>query len=220
MTALELPRVLLITDPRYTLALTLERLRALAPLVPRGTLGVQLRDKDDAYGARATAARLLRETTSELGMPLFVNGDVALAKRVGADGVHAPAAALKGARAELGEEVLLTSPAHDRAELEAVVDAGASAVLVSPIFTTPGKGAPRGLAALTEARAIVTTMAKGPATFIYALGGVDGANARACRRAGADGVAVIRALLELRSDPSSAALDRTMRGLIDGPGTP
>lgn len=215
MNRVELPTVLLITDPRYSLALTLERLRVVGSLVPRGALGVQLRAKATAPDEHAAAAHALRARTGDLGMPFFVNGDLALARRVGADGVHVPVATIGRARAELGDDARVTSPAHDRAELEAAIDAGASAVLVSPIFATPGKGRPRGLDALTEARAIVAAETGRPAPFLYALGGVDGANAPACRRAGADGVAVIRALLDLRSDSSvPAAIERIVRGLF------
>ncbi len=71
--------------------------------------------------------------------------------------------------------------------------------MVSPIFATPNKGAPRGLDAIREARAIA------PELFLYALGGVDESNARACIDAGANGVAVVRALFSA-PDPEAATV--------------
>jgi thiamine-phosphate pyrophosphorylase len=65
---------------------------------------------------------------------------------------------------------------------------GPDAVLLSPIFVSPGKGEPLGLDALMLARRRVL-----PAVALIALGGVDQENARAAIASGADGVAGIRA---------------------------
>ncbi len=76
---------------------------------------------------------------------------------------------------------------------------GADGALVSSIFAVPGKAIGRGVAALKSARAVA------PAGFlIYALGGVDHTNTADCVKAGADGVAAIRALL-LATDPAAEA---------------
>ena len=89
--------------------------------------------------------------------------------------------------------------AHDDADVERARELGADAALVSPIFTTPGKGEARGEVALRHARAIA-----GGAMAVYALGGVDQSRAGLCRDAGADGVAVIRSLLA-SADPAAEA---------------
>jgi thiamine-phosphate pyrophosphorylase len=84
-------------------------------------------------------------------------------------------------------------------------------VLVSPVFdsTPPGlSGASkegRGLAAIGSARALAGRL------LVYALGGVDGRNARTCRQAGADGVAVVRALL---ASPSPARAARAIHDAV------
>jgi thiamine-phosphate pyrophosphorylase len=70
-------------------------------------------------------------------------------------------------------------------------------VLVSPIFDTPGK-VPRGVEALRTARAMR------PDVSLFALGGINAANAMTCYRAGATGVAVMRALLDA-ADPAAVA---------------
>jgi thiamine monophosphate synthase len=75
---------------------------------------------------------------------------------------------------------------------------------VSPIWDTPGAGtvkpAPRGVEALVRARHALDALPSVP-PMLYALGGVDGSRAASCARAGADGVAVIRALLDA-ADPA------------------
>jgi thiamine-phosphate pyrophosphorylase len=65
---------------------------------------------------------------------------------------------------------------------------GADAAVLSPIFSSPGKGAPLGVEALAAARAAV-----GARVQLVALGGVTAASAAACFAAGADAVAAIRA---------------------------
>jgi thiamine-phosphate pyrophosphorylase len=121
---------------------------------------------------------------------LIINRRIGLARRVRADGVHGedlPA-----------EFAWRSSPAHDTKQLHNARIAGANAALVSPIFASPGKDAPRGVSALREARALA------PDITLVALGGIDETNARACREAGADAVAVIRAIFE-SSDPAALA---------------
>ncbi|HEY8075187.1 MAG TPA: thiamine phosphate synthase, partial [Labilithrix sp.] len=87
---------------------------------------------------------------------------------------------------------------------------GASAVYVSPIFATPGKGAPRGLDAIRRARELAGDM------LVYALGGVDASNAAACITAGADGVALIRAFFDADSPRDSLLAVR--RAALEGGG--
>jgi thiamine-phosphate pyrophosphorylase len=65
------------------------------------------------------------------------------------------------------------------------------AALLSPIFGSPRKGEPLGVETIRQARDVV-----GSSVHLVALGGVDEKNAVACAEAGADGVAVIRALLK------------------------
>jgi thiamine-phosphate pyrophosphorylase len=95
--------------------------------------------------------------------------------------------------------VFVSVSAHDGDELRRALIEGANAVLVSPIYASPGKGKARGSRALREAKDI------GKDRFlVYALGGVEADNVARCHAAGADGVAVIRALLGAK-DPAAAA---------------
>jgi thiamine monophosphate synthase len=87
---------------------------------------------------------------------------------------------------------------HDDDELRAACAHGATAVFVSAVFSTPDKRPPRGVEALRTARTAA------PGVQIVALGGIDVSNVQTCFEAGANAVAVMRALLDA-PDPAAAA---------------
>lgn len=145
---------------------------------------VQLRDRSARSDEQIEP--LARSLRAVAGIKLVVNRRLALASRIGADGLHAPPGELPMA-AELAWR---SAPAHDDTEVITARNAGATAIFVSPIFDVPGKGSPRGLGALRTARALA------PQCVIIALGGIDAHRAAACYEAGANGVAVMRALLD------------------------
>ena len=197
------PWVVLVTDPRVPLSRTLEVVRAAAAALGPDRLLVQLRDKEASQDDLLEAARALRKATCEARARLVVNGSSSVALAAGADGVHFPKTSptelvhlVRAARGLLGAEAIVTTVAHDDDDVTRASEAGATGVLVSPIFATPGKGAPRGVAALTAARAIVDAMRRSPRLLVVALGGVTSQNAAACLLAGAAGVAAIRALYD------------------------
>lgn len=196
------PVVVFITDPTRGLERTCDVIEHAARALGPWRLAVQLRDKDDA-ARRADWARVVRTVTREQRAFLLVNGDVDLAIAIGADGAHVPSHDVTMTRARLGAAALVTTPAHVDDDVRRARDAAAaSAVLVSPIFATPGegKGVPRGTTAIESARVI----AAGSQLAILALGGVDAPCVGACAAAGADGVAVIRALYDA-DEPAKVA---------------
>lgn len=199
--------IVLITDPRYDASHTARVIRATAAALGPGRLLVQLRDKQASVAALLETARVLRAVTREAGARLSVNGPLEVAHAADADGIHFPnqgsgtLARVAAAREALGETAFITTTAHGDDDVRHAASAGASGILVSPIFASPGKGEPRGVAALVAARAIVDATRHAPSvpsrrTLVYALGGIDRVNAAACASAGADGVAAIRALYE------------------------
>jgi thiamine-phosphate pyrophosphorylase len=181
--------------------------------MPPSRLVVQLRDKQRARPSLRVFAGELRVVTRAAGAALVVNGDAEVARDVGADGVHlgGGAGTVESARRVLGRAAWISAAAHTDEEVERAVAQGADAVLVSPIFDSKGKKG-RGLGALRRAREIVARLTgkreKG-SVAVVALGGVDADNAAACASAGAEAVAVVRALLASH-DPG-----RTARTLHD-----
>ena len=175
------PRLWAITDASLADEVIAARAEAACAAVGPA-LVVHLRDKARAKDALRPLALELRRITRAHGAMLVVGDRRTLAEDVGADGFHGPCEGPPPAG------MRWSLPAHDDEEARAAAARGAHAILVSPIFATPGKGTPRGVDAIASARAAA------PGLAVYALGGVKAENAAECVRAGADGVAAIRAI--------------------------
>jgi thiamine-phosphate pyrophosphorylase len=206
------PRIILITDPAFGDDGIERCVRLVAGALPKSALCVQLRNKGRPLVSLRLFALRLRLVTRAVGASLVVNGDARLARDIGADGVHLGrgAGSVEEARAICGARAWVSVAAHSDDAVRASVANGADAVLVSAVFPTrplslyaPWKEA-RGVDALRSAR----TLGAGR-VVVYALGGVTAERARACVEAGADGVAVVRALL------ADAEPGRTARALHD-----
>ena len=176
--------MLFLTDPQRT-----PRPDREAQMLPRGA-GVVFR----AFGATDAIAlgRRLRAVTRRRGLVLLVGADPALARAIGADGVHLPQrlAHLAGRLRRGRPGWIVTAAAHDWPAILRARRAGAQAVLVSPVFesASPSAGRPMGVvrfAALARQAGLPT----------YALGGIDATTARRLTSAGAAGIAAVSALL-------------------------
>jgi thiamine-phosphate pyrophosphorylase len=120
-----------------------------------------------------------------LGTTFVVNDDVDAALELGADGVHLGQSD-SGADRARARGLLLGRSA---VTFDQAVAADADYLGVGPIWPTPSKNdadPPLGIAELERICSAVSIP-------VIAIGGVDSANAGACIRAGAAGVAVIRA---------------------------
>jgi thiamine-phosphate pyrophosphorylase len=121
----------------------------------------------------------------DLGVTFVVNDDVEAALALGADGVHLGQGD-EGAEAARAAGLLLGRSAST---LEQALAADADYLGVGPVWETPSKGDADpaiGLEGLREICAAVELP-------VVAIGGIDASNAGDCIRAGAAGVAVIRA---------------------------
>jgi thiamine-phosphate pyrophosphorylase len=161
-----------------------ENLEAARGAVDGGATVVQLRRKD------ATTDQLveLGGGFRELSATFVVNDDVEAAVRLGADGVHLGRGD-RGAERALGAGLLLGLSAASVDEARDAVARGAGYIGAGPVWETPSKPdaePPIGLDRLAE----ICTAVEIP---VVAIGGIDVSNAADCIRAGAAGVAVIRA---------------------------
>lgn len=153
----------------------------------------QLREKDlEARELTALAERLLVLVRAEGGL-LLVNDRVDVALAVGADGAHLTQRSLPPAVARrlLGRQRLLGVSCHSLAEAQEAQEGGADFVLLGPIFFTPSKapyGAPLGLEVLRQIRPQIHLP-------LFGIGGINRTNRREVLSAGADGVAVISAVM-------------------------
>jgi len=176
-------RLLAVTDRKLAASPLLETAHAA---IEGGATWIWLRDRDLPAGEREDiAARLIAMTAGRAR--LTIGGDVELARRVGAHGVHLPTGSdLQAARARLGTRSLIGVSAHGRSDLEAAKAAGADYATLSPIFASaskPGYGPAVGLDGLAAAASCGLP--------VVALGGVTAANAKDCLQAGAAGIAVM-----------------------------
>jgi thiamine-phosphate pyrophosphorylase len=196
--------IVLITDPRKTDDALAKIATAACRAIPKGELAILFRDKTrDDLEALGVVQQLRNITNEHAQLFLVTRRHWRLAYEVGADGVHVNDPKPNGDtyREMATDRVIVSVPAHSDDEVTHARDHKINWALVSPVFATPNKGQPRGLDAIRNAAKI-----KGDheALKIIALGGIDAANARACIEAGADGVAVIRAILDA-PDPFVAA---------------
>jgi thiamine-phosphate pyrophosphorylase len=105
---------------------------------------------------------------------------------------------VRSVRAELGAAAIVAASTHSAADAAAQLAAGADWVTLGPVWPTPSKPAAAGLGL-----GAFGGFARGAA--VLALGGVERpARAAEAVRAGARGVAVIRAVLAA-ADPGAAA---------------
>jgi thiamine-phosphate pyrophosphorylase len=170
-------------------------LRTARVAVAAGATVVQLRLKD------ATTGEVVRRGAGfgDLEATFVVNDDVEAALALGADGVHLGQGDQGAERARAAGLLL----GRSAATLDEALAADADYLGVGPVWATPSKldaDPAVGLDGLARICAAVTAP-------VVAIGGVDARNAADCIRAGAAGVAVIRAA----TDPAlRAAVDEAL----------
>jgi thiamine-phosphate pyrophosphorylase len=187
-------RVVVITDRRRFASEEIAgRLADILAAVPRGSVAVQVREKDLDGGPLLRLVREVIEVARPAGAQVWVNDRVDVALVADADGVHLPENGLSIVEARDAAPGLAIG--CSRHTVEGVrASTGAELIQLGPIWDTPGKGAPIGEAVLA-----VKTGA-----LLVAVGGINSPErARAAIAAGADAVAVIRAAWT-GSDPAAA----------------
>jgi thiamine-phosphate pyrophosphorylase len=217
--------LLVVTDRRMASAGGRSLAAVVGAAVDAGAPAVLVREKDLPPGDRGFLAEGLRRVTAAAGAALVVAADdpagVALALAAGADAVHLSARAPWPA-GDAAAAMAIGRSCHSEADLRDAAAAGAAHVTYSPVWPTPSKpghGPALGPAALTSARRALTGPPR-PATvpagrpWLVALGGVGAGNARACREAGADAVAVMGAVMRA-GDPAAVVRD-LLAELLEG----
>lgn len=179
---------------------TARLLARVAAVLPQATW-LQYRQKDADAGRRLAQATALQALCTQVGVPLIVNDDVALAAAVGAAGVHLGEddGDIAAARALLGPEAIVGASCYDEHALaERAVAAGASYVAFGAFFPTTSK--------VTTRRATPALLADAAALGVprVAIGGITPDNMGPLVAAGADLVAVIGGVFEA-ADPVAAA---------------
>lgn len=182
--ALELPDVYGITQAE-ALGVDAFKLR-LESALERGLKLIQVREKNlPSSVLRAFAADVVM-LAHRHGARALINGDVELARQVGADGVHLTSAQLRSLT-QRPACAWVGASCHDRAEIELAARLGADFVVLGPVMPTPTHpGAPvlgwQGFAA-----GVADTTVP-----VYPLGGMQREHLSQARLHGAHGVAMLR----------------------------
>ena len=174
----------------------------VAAAVKGGVTLVQLREKTASTRAFIEQARVLKRLLAPLRVPLLINDRIDVALAAGADGAHvgqqdmpvALARQLLGPAAIIGLSITELGQVHDRdVELADYLGVGPIFAQSTKLNATP----PLGLDGLAAVR-------RATGKPIVAIGGISAANAAAVRSAGADGIAVVSAIMGA-DDPRAAA---------------
>jgi len=193
-------RLYFVTD-----ALPAERLEAA---LAGGVDLVQLRLKEATDEEIVATGRAFREACDRHGALFVLNDRPDLVEACGADGVHVGQEDLPPteARAVVGPERIVGLSTHSEQQLASAMREPVDYVAVGPVFETPTKpGRPAvGLELVRTAAATVSLP-------WFAIGGIDVENAADVVAAGAERLAVVRAIRDA-DDPAAAA--RALRAVL------
>jgi thiamine-phosphate diphosphorylase len=187
---------------------TLSRGRATADIVRAAVAGgvtcVQLREKNIPTREFIAEARLLKTILNLIGIPLIINDRLDVALAINADGVHLGQQDIDiaDARRLAGSDLIIGISAESLADAIRAESQGADYIGISPIFATATKkdtATPLGLDSIRQIRAAVRLPLVG-------IGGITVENAAAVITAGADGIAVVSAIVSADC-PRNAAAD-------------
>ena len=175
-----------------------------------GADAIQLRDKTCSPLELLRAARELRAITRKSGTLFIVNDRLDVAMASGADGVHLGQGDMRASTARqlaAPEGFIIGVSVGTVKEALQAVQEGADYLALSPTFSTESKddaGPGYGLDRLREIRRAVSIP-------VIAIGGINRQNARDVIAAGADGIAVISAVVAY---PDIAAAARELKDLV------
>jgi thiamine-phosphate pyrophosphorylase len=177
--------------------------RVVAELADAGVEILQYRNKQDADETVAEDARVIREAAG--GMKLILNDRVALAARIGWDGVHVGQEDLpaREARKLVGPAAWVGLSTHNETQLRAANLEPVNYIAIGPVFATPSKANPDpviGLEGVRRARVLTEKP-------LVAIGGITAETAAAVIDAGADAVAVIAAIFAPGLNAGQSARD-------------
>lgn len=202
----------------YSLYLVTDRLlsqgRSTRQIVEAAVAGgvscVQLREKQCGTREFIDQARSIRRMLKEKNIPLIINDRVDVALAAEADGVHLGQQdmPIDLARKISSGSLLIGISAESVEDAVRAEQDGADYIGISPVFSTPTKtdtGPPLGLAGVREIRDLVKIPLVG-------IGGINHNNGASVIAAGADGIAVVSAIVSA-ADPAAAA--EQLRDMVD-----
>jgi thiamine-phosphate pyrophosphorylase len=184
-------KVYLISDRTKTLGRPLSQVIAEAGRA--GITAVQFREKDLTLREQLERASEIRSVAKRYKMQFLVNDRIDLCLALDAEGVHLPSSGfpVTVAREILGGSKMIGVSCHSLEEVRQAEWEGADFAVLGPVYDTPSKrayGLPLGIDVFREAR-------RSTSIPLFAIGGIDRSKLKEVLDAGADGVAMISAIL-------------------------
>lgn len=182
----------------------------VAAAVAGGVSCIQLREKSCGTREFLNEALALQPLLKSRNIPLIINDRLDIALAIEADGVHLGQSDMPigMARKIAGASLIIGISAESVDDALRAEQEGADYIGISPVFSTPTKtdiAPPLGLEGVRQIRALVDIPLVG-------IGGIHSDNAESVLAAGADGIAVVSAIVSA-ADPASAA--KKLKTLID-----
>lgn len=163
------------------------QLLVLARALDKGLKLVQLREPRLDAARRSAFVHAAVDLCHQYGARVLVNGDAALAEAAGADGVHLPSVQL-AAQILRPDFPLVAASCHSSAELEHAARLGCDFAVFGPVKTTASHPGVAGIGWENFAAAVGV-----PPLPTFALGGLSTVDLDFAQRAGAHGIAAVRA---------------------------
>mgnify|MGYP001812708314 FL=1 len=182
----------------------------VAAAVAGGVSCIQLREKSCGTREFLNEALALQPLLKSRNIPLIINDRLDIALAIEADGVHLGQSDMPigMARKIAGDSLIIGISAESVDDALRAEQEGADYIGISPVFSTPTKtdiAPPLGLEGVRQIRALVDIPLVG-------IGGINSDNAESVLAAGADGIAVVSAIVSA-ADPAGAA--KKLKTLID-----
>ena len=162
------------------------QLDALQAALKNGLKLVQIREPDLAPGSRAPFAARVVALCHEYGARVLVNGDEALARQSGADGIHLNARQLM-ALEQKPDFPWVAASCHNREELLKAAGLGLDFAVLGAVKETASHPGQAGLGWDVAADLIPTSLP------VYLIGGLTLGDLETAKAKGAQGIAAIRA---------------------------
>jgi thiamine-phosphate pyrophosphorylase len=168
---------------------------------------VQYREKNKTKEEMVEEAKKIKIICMQNDVLFLINDSVDIALEVGADGVHLGLddISYEKARKLLGNEKIIGLTAHNMEEAIEFEKLGADYLGVSPIFETTTKRDAGRAMGLEKFKEIVNSVS----IPCIGIGGINEENMEEVMKAGADGVAMISAIV------TKDDVEETVRGIID-----
>ena len=185
----EYMRLYAVTDRMWTGRQTLPE--QVEDALQGGATCVQLREKDLDAAAFLQEALEMKALCEKYGVPFFINDNVEIAIKCGADGIHVGQSdmAAEEVRSLVGEDMMIGVSVNSVEQALAAVAAGADCLGVGAMFSTSTKNDADSVSFVT-AKAICEAVS----VPVVAIGGITKENLMELKGIGFDGVALVSAV--------------------------